>query len=111
MATLDDYEIIKDLGAGAFSTVKLGKHSSSGKMYALKIIKDDALDNEMTLKTFKNEIETMQEISHPNIINLIKSSGEGTLTKENGDVKNNVVYLTLELATGGELFDFIAQTG
>jgi serine/threonine protein kinase len=111
MATLDDYEIIKDLGAGAFSTVKLGKHKDTEKMYALKIIKDDALENTSNLATFKTEVDAMKEINHPNIINLIKHSNEGNLKKANGETKENVTYLTLELAPGGELFDFIAQTG
>lgn len=111
MATLDEYEIIKDLGAGAFSTVKLGRNKTSGKLYALKIIKDDALENSSTMSTFKTEIDVMKEINHLNVINLVKYSYEGTLKKLNGETKDKVTYLTLELASGGELFDFIAQTG
>lgn len=111
MATLDDYKIIKDLGAGAFSTVKLAKQKDTGKMYALKIIRDDALENSTTMNSFKTEIDIMKNIKHSNIINLVKHSYEGTLKKPNGDKKENVIYLTLELANGGELFDFIAQTG
>jgi serine/threonine protein kinase len=111
MTTLDEFEIIKDLGAGAFSTVKLGKNKDDGKMYALKIIKDNAFEDSSTLASFKNEVEIMQEVNHPNIINMIKSSSEGVLKTPNGDNKEKVIFLTLELASGGELFDFIAQTG
>ena len=111
MATLDDFEIIKDLGSGAFSTVKLAKHKDTGKLMALKIIKDEALQNGSTLETFKTEIEIMSEISHPNIINMLSNSTEGVLKDAYGATKDNVIYLTLELAAGGELFDFIAQTG
>lgn len=111
MATLDEYKIIKDLGAGAFSTVKLGKHKTTGKLVALKIIKEDALENSSTMNTFKNEVEIMQEISHPNLINMLTSSSDGVLKDATGETKDNIIYLTLELASGGELFDFIAQTG
>ena len=111
MATLDDYELIKDLGSGAFATVKLARHNDSGKLVALKVVKDEAMQNEVTFATFKNEIEIMQDISHPYMINLINHSSEGVLKNENGTEKANVIYLTLELAKGGELFDFIAQTG
>ena len=111
MATLDDYEIIKDLGAGAFSTVKLAKQKDTGDMFALKIIKDDSLENSSNMATFKTEVDVMKEINHPNVINLIKHSYEGNLKKQNGETKENVTYLALELASGGELFDFIAQTG
>ena len=111
MATLDDFEIVRDLGSGAFSTVKLAKHKDTEKLVALKIIKDEALQNGSTLETFKTEIEIMSEISHPNIINMLSNSTEGSLRDTNGATKENVIYLTLELASGGELFDFIAQTG
>jgi serine/threonine protein kinase len=38
------------------------------------------------------------------------TSGEGDLVKPNGQIKK-VMYIALELARGGELFDYIAQTG
>ena len=111
MATLDDYEIIRELGKGAFSNVKLGKHKETKKLVALKILKDEAFENKANIATFKTEVDVMKEISHPYIINLLKSTNKGVLTKTSGDKKEGVVYLTLELATGGEIFDFIAQTG
>ena len=52
----------------------------------------------------------MAELSHPNIVNLIEYSKDGTVEKENG-VKESVIYIVLELATGGELFDYVATTG
>lgn len=111
MATLDEYEIMKDLGAGAFSTVKLAKHKDTGNLVALKIIKDEALQSTSSMDTFKTEVEVMSEISHPNIINMLSHSNDGVLKSANGTTKDKVIYLTLELANGGELFDFIAQTG
>mmetsp|Transcript_11913 Transcript_11913/g.11905 ORF Transcript_11913/g.11905 Transcript_11913/m.11905 type:complete len:451 (-) Transcript_11913:48-1400(-) len=111
MATIDQYQILRDLGSGAFSQVKLGKHIETGDLVALKIIKDDDSQNGNTAETFKTEIEIMSDINHPNIINMLSSTDDGTLKEANGDVKENVFYLALELASGGELFDFIAQTG
>mmetsp|Transcript_33552 Transcript_33552/g.38545 ORF Transcript_33552/g.38545 Transcript_33552/m.38545 type:complete len:87 (+) Transcript_33552:143-403(+) len=63
-----------------------------------------------TLAVVQNEIKTMKSLSHPNIINLIDSSDTAEFVKANG-VKREVFYLALELASGGELFDLIAQTG
>jgi serine/threonine protein kinase len=51
----------------------------------------------------------LQNLDHPNIIKMI-TSGEGDLVKPNGQIKK-VMYIALELARGGELFDYIAQTG
>ena len=47
-----------------------------------------------------------------NHLNLITQHeyGQGTYEKTNG-VNQTVTYIVLELAGGGELFDFIAQSG
>lgn len=37
--------------------------------------------------------------------------GELIKTKEGREVTESVLYIALELATGGELFDYVAQTG
>ena len=52
----------------------------------------------------------MSQLSHPNIVNLIEYSKDGVVEKANG-VKEAVIYIVLELATGGELFDYVATTG
>jgi len=49
-------------------------------------------------------------LSHPNIVNMIEFSNEGVVQKENG-TKQAVIYIVLELATGGEFFDYIATGG
>jgi len=41
---------------------------------------------------------------------LIEYSKEGVVEKKNG-TKEPVIYIVLELATGGELFDYVATTG
>lgn len=57
-----------------------------------------------------NEIQVMQQLQHDNIINLIDFNDTCDFIKPNG-VSTPVFYLALQLASGGELFDFIAQTG
>lgn len=46
---------------------------------------------------------------HPGIIELI-DHGEDKYTKASGKTKN-VYFLVLEIAKGGELFDYISETG
>ena len=41
---------------------------------------------------------------------MIEYNKDGVVEKENGK-KENVIYIVLELATGGELFDYVATTG
>lgn len=56
------------------------------------------------------EVHTMSQLSHPNIVNLIEYQKDGWVEKSNGR-KEQVMYIVLELATGGELFDYVASTG
>jgi len=56
------------------------------------------------------EVATMKTLSHPNIVNLIEYSEDGIVKKSNGR-EEHVIYIVLELATGGELFDYVATTG
>jgi serine/threonine protein kinase len=43
-------------------------------------------------------------------VNLVEYSKDGVIEKSNG-TKEPVIYIVLELATGGELFDYVALTG
>ena len=52
----------------------------------------------------------MSQLSHPNIVNLIEYGKDGIVEKSNGS-KEPVTYIILELAAGGELFDYVATTG
>lgn len=56
------------------------------------------------------EVHTMSTLSHPHIVNLIEYGKEGVVEKTNGS-KKAVIYIVLELATGGELFDYVATSG
>jgi serine/threonine protein kinase len=52
----------------------------------------------------------MKGLSHPNIVNLVEYSRDAHVEKEDG-TKYPVICIALELATGGELFDYVALTG
>lgn len=52
----------------------------------------------------------MQAIQHTNVIQLKHVEWDCTYTKKNG-LRIPVILVVLELATGGELFDFLAFTG
>jgi len=62
------------------------------------------------LELVMTEVHTMTTLSHPNIVNLIEYSKDGVVEKANGN-KEHVIYIVLELATGGELFDYVATSG
>lgn len=108
---LGKFTLLRTLGSGANSKVKLGLDKDTGRYFAVKILKkNDPRLNDKFLELVMTEVQTMTHLNHPNIVNLIEYSGEGVVEKSNGK-KENVIYIVLELATNGELFDYVASTG
>lgn len=79
-------------------------------MCALKIMKNPGVVDSSMLDLVMNEVEVMKELSHPNLVRLVDFSDDAEYKRPNGS-KLKVFYLALELVSGGELFDFIAETG
>ncbi|XP_012674177.1 death-associated protein kinase 2 isoform X2 [Clupea harengus] len=97
----DFYEIGEELGSGQFAIVKRCKEKSTGVDYAAKFIKkrlSRASRRGVRREEIEREVTILQRIQHPNIITL-------------HDIYENRtdVVLILELVSGGELFDFLAQ--
>jgi serine/threonine protein kinase len=62
-----------------------------------------------------SEIASLQQLKHPNLINLVGFNNKGVVKqivkgKVVKEIKD-IIYLVLELAVGGELFDFVALGG
>jgi len=92
------YEIGKQLGKGNFSIVKKCVNRETGMEYALKIIdKEQVKGKEEMIET---ECEILRRVSHPNIISMIETFDTDTK-----------LYVVMDLATGGELFDRIVAKG
>lgn len=104
---IGQYRIIRTLGQGGSCKVKLGIHNETGEKVAVKIMNDD-LDDKMQ-ELVLTEVQAMSKLKHANIIEQ-KEVGTGAYVKDNGNQKQ-VSYIILEIATGGELFDFIANSG
>lgn len=97
------YNLIKKIGEGGTSKVYLASFATdSQSLCAIKIIKQSASND---IKLFKNEISSLQQIQHHNVVKLY-DGGEGVLSKESGK-KEMVQYLVIELVKYGEIFDYI----
>eukprot|EP00356_Strombidium_inclinatum_P007966 CAMPEP_0170481584 /NCGR_PEP_ID=MMETSP0208-20121228/1965_1 /TAXON_ID=197538 /ORGANISM="Strombidium inclinatum, Strain S3" /LENGTH=472 /DNA_ID=CAMNT_0010754319 /DNA_START=29 /DNA_END=1447 /DNA_ORIENTATION=- len=101
------FEVLRTLGSGASCKVKLGLDTESGRKVAIKVMNDnmDAKMKELVM----NEVQAMQSLKHDNVISQIEF-GAGIYEKSSGK-KKEVSYIVLELAIGGELFDFVAISG
>jgi serine/threonine protein kinase len=102
---LENYSIIKTLGKGATSVVKLAKEIQTGDLVAIKIIRPDKLPN------LRTELEVLQRVTeHPNIIKLLNYSDSSIYYKKSG-VSKIVSFITLELGKNGEIFDYVSKLG
>ncbi|XP_056334520.1 death-associated protein kinase 3 [Danio aesculapii] len=95
------YEMGEELGSGQFAIVRKCKEKSSGSEYAAKFIKKRRLSSSrrgVSREEIEREVNILREIQHSNIITL-------------HDIFENKtdVILILELVSGGELFDFLAE--
>ena len=76
--TLENYEILSQLGTGASSEVMLARDMNSGGRVAIKIL-NRKLGNEGE-ELFMNEIKALNVLDHPNIIKVF-GMGQGEYKK------------------------------
>ena len=110
---LDKYIVGRTLGKGAFAKVKLAQHSETGDQVAIKIMLQDkgtSAEAEEAMKQIMNEVEKLASLQHNFILNVVETAKEGVMKNDNGKQKS-VIYVVLELAPGGEMFDFLMETG
>jgi len=71
--------------SGANSKVKLGYDKDGNRYYAVKILKkgNPNLDHKF-LDLVMTEVQTMSQLNHLNIVNLIEYSKDGIVEKSNG---------------------------
>jgi hypothetical protein len=69
---MNNIRLVRLLGRGSYGTVYLGEDVARGGRVAVKII---STDSEEALSSVRNEIEALQELKHPNIIELFSVQG------------------------------------
>lgn len=93
------YTLLDKLGKGHFAEVYLCVEKSTGKRYAVKIFtQHPGKDNRSKTEGLQQEIGVLMGVSHPNVLCL-----KDTFTERDH------VYLVLELAPEGELFNYIVR--
>jgi len=107
--TIDGYEIGNVLGKGGFSEVFLGFDPKNNKRVALKCMFNDP-NVKSQEKQIKAELDAMDKIKHKNVVRLYGSNLKGKFTCKD-DTTKDTILVVLELATGGELFDYLMYTG
>ena len=71
--SIEDFTIIQELGKGAYAKVLLGKHNLNNKLYAIKKINKNMLNNYEKQHEVHIEKQILAELRHPNIVKLNKA--------------------------------------
>lgn len=95
---IGEYIIGKDIGEGTFGKVKQGMHILTGEKVAVKILEKDKIQDVADVERVAREIHILKIVRHPNVVQLYEIIET-----------HKKLYLIMEFANGGELFDFIVS--
>ncbi|CAD8066879.1 unnamed protein product [Paramecium sonneborni] len=91
------YEVVRDLGRGAFGCVQLVRKSTDQELYAMKVI-PTLFMNEQEKKNAENEVSLLKVLTAPTIIKYYESFAE-----------NESLNIIMEYAEGGSLNEKISE--
>ena len=94
------YEIHELIGVGGMANVYRCTDTIDDREVAIKILKDEYLNNEEFIRRFKNESKAIAMLSHQNIVKVYDVSF--------GDM---IQYIVMEYIDGITLKEYIAQQG
>lgn len=112
-ATVGKYFIGRTLGEGKQGKVKLGTDMETGDEVALKFFRYDSEsveESELQLQDAQREVSLLLRVNHPNIINVRGAQWNVAYPKKNGTTIESAM-LVLDYAAGGFLFDYLMHTG
>ena len=92
------YEIIGEVGRGAMGVVYQARDPQIDRLVAVKVLRQDRVENEAFVRRFLKEAKVIGRLSHPHIV-TIYDVGE-----ENGNI-----YIAMEFLDGSSLADLIRQ--
>ncbi|KAM4832685.1 sperm motility kinase 2B-like [Urocitellus parryii] len=91
----EQYEVLRDIGFGAFGKIKLARHCLTGSEVIIKVLRKKG-QNLLVL----SEPEIMRSLEHPNVIQLLQVA----------ETDRNI-YMVMEHTGGGRLLDHVSQGG
>lgn len=93
-----DYETIKVIGQGAFGVVKLVRHKSSKKVFAMKTLSKSEMVNKSEQAFFWTERDIMAKNTSPWVVKLYHSFQDA-----------KYLYMVMEFMPGGDLVNLMSQ--
>jgi len=101
-ASVGNYQVQRKLGEGGMGAVYLAVHPKIGKRVALKVLHPEFSSNEDVISRFFNEAKAVNDIQHPNIVDIIDYG-----TMQAPGLGHQVVYFIMEFLSGDSLAKII----
>jgi len=98
--TVAEFHVLRKLGQGGMGAVYLAEQQSPKRKVALKILRADLAANEKALMRFKQEADTVAQITHANIVQIYAAGAW-----------QGLYYIALEYVEGRNLRDFLSKKG
>ncbi len=94
------YEILEVIGTGGMAVVYKARCHRLNRLVAIKILKDDFLEDEEFRRRFHSESQAVAMLSHPNIVSIY-------------DVSTSITadYIVMELIDGITLKQYMEKKG
>jgi len=96
----DDFELLKVIGKGSFGKVMQVKKKDDGQIYAMKVLRKEAIIARKQVDHTRAEKAILQKIEHPFIVKL----NYAFQTEDK-------LYMVLDFVNGGELFFHLKKEG
>lgn len=94
----DDFESLKLIGKGANSKVVLVRHRATQEIYAMKMVKKEAVKSQVQLEHIKTERNVLAKVQHPFIVKLKFAFHN-----------KKKLYFVMEYCPGGELYFHLSR--
>jgi serine/threonine protein kinase/CheY-like chemotaxis protein len=91
-----DYKVLYLVGAGTFARVYRAVHRNTGKVVAVKVLRQRYSDDAEKMHQFVREAEMVMKLRHPNIVPIYDVISEGTMH-----------YMVMDFIEGQNLRDFL----
>jgi serine/threonine protein kinase len=97
---LGQYLLLERLGEGAMGLVYKARHTTMGRLAALKVIRKERLAHPKAVRRFQREIRTAAQLSHPNVVIAYDASQV-----------NGIHYIAMEYVEGMDLARVVKMRG
>jgi len=96
--TIDDFNLLKVLGRGAFGKVMLVEHKATKEIFAMKSLRKEELIDKDQIEHTKTEKMILESINHPFLVGL-----------ECAFQTPEKLFFVMDFMKGGELFQHLKQ--